>query len=279
MPRYYSRGARRRRRSSFASDPKIPQPPRKRSSPLSGYGKRISARKRRYRGKAVARPWQGRIDEREIRSSYALLPKSFFDKIRELSNDFTFDKDPTGRTIIKLRGARFFGITPPMTDPEKRIEDMDRVGIDVEVVSLSTPNVFFAPAERQPEVARMVNDDYGELIARYPKRFQGFASIPMDDPEEAIKELHRALDELKLNGVILMSNIQGRSLTSPQYRAFFEEANRRKVCIFLHPMLPANPEPYRRFVLGPLVGFPSDTTLATAEMCFDGLFRELPDIR
>jgi len=206
-------------------------------------------------------------------------PESFFDKIRELSNDFTFDKDPTGRTIIKLRGARFFGITPPMTDPEKRIEDMDRVGIDVEVVSLSTPNVFFAPAERQPEVARMVNDDYAELIARYPKRFKGFASIPMDDPDQAIKELHRALDELKLNGVILMSNIQGRSLTLPQYRAFFEEANRRKLCLFLHPMLPANPEPYRRFVLGPLVGFPSDTTLATAEMCFDGLFRELPDIR
>ena len=158
-------------------------------------------------------------------------PESFFDKIRELSSDFTFDKDPTGRTIIKLRGARFFGITPPMTDPEKRIEDMDRVGIDVEVVSLSTPNVFFAPAERQPEVARMVNDDYAELIARYPKRFKGFASIPMDDPDEAVKELHRALDKLKLNGVILISNIQGRSLTSPQYRAFFEEANRRNLCI------------------------------------------------
>ena len=206
-------------------------------------------------------------------------PGSFFDKIRELSNDFSFDKDPTGRTIIKLRGARFFGITPPMTDPEKRIEDMDRVGIDVEVLSLSTPNVFFAPAEKQPEVARMVNDAYAELIERYPQRFKGFASIPMDVPDDAIKELHRALDELKLNGVILISNIQGRSLTSPQYRSFFEEANRRKLCVFLHPMLPANPEPYRRFVLGPLVGFPADTTLATAEMCFDGMFRELPDIR
>ena len=65
-------------------------------------------------------------------------PDSFFDKIRELSDDFTFDKDPIGRTIIKPRGARFLGITPPMTDPEKRIEDMDRVGINVEVVSLSS---------------------------------------------------------------------------------------------------------------------------------------------
>ena len=206
-------------------------------------------------------------------------PEIFFDKIRELSTDFSFDKDPTGRTIIKLKGARFFGITPPMTDPAKRLEDMDRVGIDVEVLSLSTPNVFFTDAEHQPAVARRLNDAYAELVAQHPKRFKGFASIPMDAPDEAVKELERALDELKLNGVILISNIQGRLLTSPEYRPFFEEANRRKVCIFLHPMLPANPEPFRQYVLGPLVGFPSDTTLATALMCFDGLFRELPDIR
>ena len=66
-------------------------------------------------------------------------PESFFDKIRQLSSEFSFDTDPSGQTIIKYRGARFFGITPPMTDPAKRLEDMDRVGIDVEVLSLSTP--------------------------------------------------------------------------------------------------------------------------------------------
>ena len=51
---------------------------------------------------------------------------------------------------------------------------------------------------------------------------------------------------------------------SPQYRPFFEEANRRKLAIFLHPMLPANTEPFRQYVLGPLVAFPCDTTLAVA---------------
>jgi aminocarboxymuconate-semialdehyde decarboxylase len=206
-------------------------------------------------------------------------PEVFFDRIRELSTDYTFDQDPTGRTIIKLKGARFFGITEPMTDPKKRLEDMDRVGIDMEVLSLSTPNVFFAPAEHQPEVARMVNDAYAELHAQHPSRFLGFASIPMDVPDAAVAELERALDGLGMQGVILLSNIQGRSLTDPRYRAFFEEANRRKTCIFLHPMLPKFPEPFRRYVLGPIVAFPSDTTLAVAEMCFDGMFREFPDIR
>src|SRR6185437_22258 len=106
--------------------------------------------------------------------------------------------------------------------------------------SLSTPNVFFTDGQHQPAVARMINDSYAELIAKHPTRFKGFASIPMDAPDAALQELDRAINELKLNGVILLSNIRGNALTSQQYRAFFEEANRMRLCIFLHPMLPAN---------------------------------------
>src|SRR3989442_14360599 len=206
-------------------------------------------------------------------------PPIYFDKIRELPSEFSFDKSPSGQTIITYRGARFFGVTPPMTDVSKRLEDMDRVRIDVEVVSLSTPNVFFTDAQHQPEIARMVNDAYTELIAKHPTRFKAFASIPMDDRDAALRELHRAIDELKMNGVILLSNIGGKPLTSPEYREFFAEANRMKLCILLHPMLPANTDPFREYVLGPIVGFMFDTTLAVARMCFDGMFREFPDIR
>jgi aminocarboxymuconate-semialdehyde decarboxylase len=203
----------------------------------------------------------------------------FFRVVKDLPSEFSFDKSSTGQTIITYRGARFFGVTPAMTDVSKRLEDMDRTGIDVEVVSLSTPNVFFASAAHQPEVARMMNDSYAELIAKYPKRFKGFASIPMDDPDAALSELHRAIDELKLNGVILLSNIGGKALTSPEYRPFFAEANRISLCIFLHPMLPANSDAFREYVLGPIIGFPFDTSLAVARMCYDGMFDEFPDIR
>jgi aminocarboxymuconate-semialdehyde decarboxylase len=206
-------------------------------------------------------------------------PELFFQMIRDTPSEFSFAKDPTGRTIITHRGARFFGITPPMSNVQQRLEDMDRVGIDCEVISLSTPNIFFANETQQPEVARALNGSYADLISKHPKRFKGFASIPMDAPDAAIAELHRAIDELKLNGVVLLSNIRGRALTSSTYRPFFEEANRIKLCIFLHPMLPANPEPFTEYVLGPLVGFPFDTTLAVARMCFAGMLRELPDIR
>ena len=205
--------------------------------------------------------------------------EEFFRTIRDLPSEFSFGASSSGQTIITYRGARFFGVTPAMTDVSKRIEDMDRVGIDVEVVSLSTPNVFFTDAEHQPAVARMMNDAYADLIARHPKRFKGFASIPMDAPDASLSELHRAIDTLKLNGVVLLSNIGGRPLTSPEYRPFFEEANRMKLCIFLHPMLPAHSDAFREYVLGPIIGFPFDTSLAVARMCYDGMFEELPDIR
>ena len=219
----------------------------------------------------------GSIRKFDLHTHY--YPPIYFEKIRELPSEFAFDKSPSGQTIITYRGARFFGVTPPMTDVARRLEDMDRVGIDVEVVSLSTPNVFFADSKQQPEIARIVNDAYAELIARHPTRFKAFASIPMDNADAALREVHRAIDELKMNGVILLSNIGGKALTAPEYRAFFVEANRMKLCILLHPMLPANTDPFREYVLGPLVGFMFDTTLAVARMCFDGMLRELPDIR
>lgn len=227
--------------------------------------------------RAEAQGPPARVEKWDIHTHY--YPEAYFQKIRDTRSDFSFGTDPTGRTIIKYKGVRFFGIQPPMTDVARRLEDMDRVGIDVEVVSLSTPNVYFTEAEQQPEVARMVNDAYAELVARHPRRFKGLASIPMDSPDAALRELRRALDELKLNGVILLSNIRGRALTHPTYRPFFEEADRSKLCILLHPMIPLNPEQYTEYVLGPIVGFPLDTTLAVARMCYDGLLRDFPNIR
>lgn len=206
-------------------------------------------------------------------------PRAYFSLIERSGGDFAFATDPSGQTIIRYRGSRFFGVTPAMTDPALRLTDMTRAGIDVAVLSLSTPNVFFAEGSAQTPVARMVNDAYAELIKAQPDRFKGFASIPMDDPDAAVRELHRAIDDLKLNGVILLSNIRGRDLTDPAYRPFFDEADRMKLCILLHPMLPASADAFRDFVLGPLVGFPFDTTLAVARMCYAGMLKELPNIR
>lgn len=204
----------------------------------------------------------------------------YFAAIRDSGGDYSFAKDPTGRDIITLRGARFFGVTPEMTDLSARLDAMDKAGIDVAVLSLSTPNVFFLPADRQADLARRMNDAYAQAVAAHPDRIRAFASIPMDDPDAALAELHRAIDELRLSGVILLSNIGGRPLTDPTYRPFLAEADRMGLCILLHPMIPAaGQEALREFVLGPIVAFPFDTTLAVARMCYAGIFRDFPRIR
>lgn len=205
---------------------------------------------------------------------------AYFEAVRDSGGDYSFGTDPTGRDIITLRGARFFGVTPPMTDLAARLAAMDAAGIDRAVLSLSTPNVFFLPGDRQAALARRMNDAYAEAMAAHPDRIGAFASIPMDDPDAALAELHRAIGELRMNGVVLLSNIGGRPLTDPGYRPFLAEADRMELCILLHPMLPpAGQEALREFVLGPIVAFPFDTTLAVARMCYAGIFREFPGIR
>ncbi len=227
----------------------------------------------------LVRTIQGPAPRIDIHNHF--YPGSYFEMIRELgAPDYRFATDASGATTIEFRGTRFFGVQPPMTDAALRIEEMDRVGVDVQVLSLSVPNVYFAAEEREPEIARKTNDAYAELVARHPRRFKALASIPMDVPDEAPKELARALDELKLQGVLLLSHIRGKPLTDPRFRPFFEEADRRRLFVLIHPMLPVGmAEQLKDYVLGPLVGFPFDSTLAVARMCFDGLFRDFPNVR
>src|SRR5207245_1714646 len=144
---------------------------------------------------------------------------------------------------------------------------------------LSAANVYCVQGKAQAAVARMVNDTYAELAAKHPGRFFGFASIPMDDPDAALRELEHAVDELRMQGVVLLSNIRGRALADPVYRPFLEEADRRRLCVFVHPMIPLAAEPFSEYVLGPIVGFPFDTTLAVAKLCYAGVFERLPNIR
>jgi aminocarboxymuconate-semialdehyde decarboxylase len=206
-------------------------------------------------------------------------PPAYFERIERSGGDFTFGTSPTGQRIIRYRGARFFGVTAPMTDVARRLEDMDRVGIDTEVLSLSTPNVYFVEGKAQTDVARMANDAYADVVARSPGRFLGFASIPMDDPDAALRELERAIDVLHLQGVVVLSNIRGRALADATYLPFFEEADRRSICVFVHPMIPAAADAFTEYVLGPIVGFPFDTTLAIARLCYAGHLKRLPNIR
>ena len=102
----------------------------------------------------------------------------------------TIEKDDWGRQILVQHGTRVVTMTPPMTDPERRIEDMDRAGFDTQVLTLSVPSVDVFPPDVGEDMARVVNDEIARLCEAFPGRFLGFATLPFLDPERTIRELY-----------------------------------------------------------------------------------------
>jgi aminocarboxymuconate-semialdehyde decarboxylase len=205
-------------------------------------------------------------------------PAQYLKKLEAWGRRYEFTNDATGLRIVKEKGARFLGLTSQMENPEERIADMDRLGLDVQVLTLSTPNVYFSTRKRNLYLARMANDYYADLCAKYPKRFIAFGSVPLGEPEDAVPELHRCVKELGMKGVVLGTNIDGRHLHVKEFWPFYEEVSRFDLPIFLHPMVPAHPETMAEWPLVPLVGFVMDTTLTVSKMVYSGLFEKYPNL-
>jgi aminocarboxymuconate-semialdehyde decarboxylase len=170
------------------------------------------------------------------------------------------------------------GIPIPLwKSTENRLVKMDALGIDVEVVSTTLPPQSFGD-EDDLRLVQMTNDFNAELCSKYPKRFKAFANVPLYNPENAIKELHRAVNELGFVGIATGTFIGRIPLTSPEYLPFLAEVNRMKLPIHLHPTLPFGIEILRQYKLGGLLGFMFETTTAATKMVFDGVFEKFPDI-
>jgi len=205
-------------------------------------------------------------------------PPEYLKKLEEWGQRYEFVQDPTGLKIVKEKGARFLGITSEHVNVEQRIADMDRIGIDIQVLTLTAPNVYFTTRKRNLYLAQMSNGFFAELCQKYPDRFIAFASVPLKHPEDAIEELHRAVKDLGMKGIVLGSNIDGKHLHSKEFWPFYEEVDRLGLPIFIHPMVPAHPEWWAEFPLVPFIGFVMDTTITVAKMVLSGLFEKLPNL-
>jgi aminocarboxymuconate-semialdehyde decarboxylase len=205
-------------------------------------------------------------------------PPEYLKRLEQWGRRYEFIQDPTGLKIVKEKGARFLGITSQHVSVEQRIADMDRIGIEIQVLTLTTPNVYFSTRKRNLFLAKMSNDFFAELCQKYPQRFIAFASVPLNHPEDAIEELHRAVKDLGMKGVVLGSNIDGKHLHSEEFWPFYGEVDRLNLPIFIHPMVPAHPESMVEYPLVPLVGFVMDTTLSVAKMVYSGLFEKFPNL-
>jgi 6-methylsalicylate decarboxylase len=164
--------------------------------------------------------------------------------------------------------------------PEAALAYMDRHEIAAQVVSMP---MAFAGSDDDPDfgtrVCRMINDGNAELIAKHPGRFGAFASLPADGPDQALTELAYALDELRLDGVVLTSNVAGHYFGDPFLEPVLAELERRQVPVFVHPVDSPCIE-----VLGfgrpsSIVEFPFDTARNITNGLYTGFFQRHPGLR
>ena len=122
-----------------------------------------------------------------------------------------------------------------------RIAEMDAAGVDVQVLSLTSPGLEQLPAGEAVAMARRTNDFLAETVGSYPARFAGFAALPTADPPAAAAELERAVDEHGLVGALINGHCRGRRLDDEFFWPILERAEGLGVPIYLHPTLPAQP--------------------------------------
>lgn len=178
-----------------------------------------------------------------------------------------------GLRAIHLDGAPFMTPVPEMFDWELRIKNMDRVGIDVAVTSLSCPNVFWGGEKVSLQAAQIMNDTMAKAHKQWPERIQFFCSIPWQYPDAALKELKRARKAGAV-GVMVLANISGKHLTDPLFAKIWKAIDDASLPVLIHPTAPPGVKEMdmSQFQLTASIGFTTDTTLAVSRMIYDGFF-------
>jgi predicted TIM-barrel fold metal-dependent hydrolase len=186
------------------------------------------------------------------------------------------------KSLAKIDVTELSGISIPEYGPDKCLSDMDKLGIDKAVISTpyaGLPTYCYDDTEFLRGITRKTNTYLAEMIKQHPDRFGGFASVPLPDIDGAFEELEYALDELHLDGVVLLSNSNGLYLGDPELEDFFAELNRRRAVVFVHPDDPPFADMRKPDVPIPFIEWPFDTTRAVANMVYGGVLDRYPNIR
>ena len=172
---------------------------------------------------------------------------------------------------------------------EARLKRMDEMGIDVQVLSLTTPATQILEASEAVRLARRSNDLAARAVAAHPDRFQAFATLPTPDPNQAVRELERCVSELGMKGAMLTGRTGDIPLDAPRFLPVFEAAARLKAPLYLHPQIPlkAVRDIYYTgfgdtldaiFAAGGW-GWHADTGIQALRLILSGLFDRLPALQ
>jgi aminocarboxymuconate-semialdehyde decarboxylase len=180
----------------------------------------------------------------------------------------------------EINAAMMKEIYGRITRVEDKIADMDRMGVDLQVLSPAPPQYYYwAEPDLGREAARLINDKIAAVVAGHPDRFAGLCTLPMQAPELAVLELRRAVRELGLRGVEISSNVAGEELSAERFRPFFAAAEELGILVFLHPLGFTHGERLREYYLNNAIGNPLESTIAVSHLIFGGVLDRFPGLK
>ena len=171
---------------------------------------------------------------------------------------------------------------PKLTGVKERLKDMDKMGVDIQVISPAPYHYFyFTEPAYGAQLAREVNEGIAQLVSDNPERFVGMGSAPLQNAELAVQELEYAVKKLGLRGVEINTNVNGLNLTDPSLglEKFFAKANELGCVIFMHPLGFTQGERLTNHYFNNVIGNPLDTTIAVSHLIFDGVVARYPKIK
>ncbi|MFC1491560.1 amidohydrolase family protein [Nitrospinota bacterium] len=209
------------------------------------------------------------------------IPPAYLELVREEGNPFGLHRTelPSGEPALFVDN-RLIPLLEGFHSVDAKLADIEAQGLDIHV--LSPPPFLFRyelPRDRGAESARIYNDEARALAARWPDRFAAMATVPLQDPAAAAKELERAVNRLGMRSVEIGASAGERELDDPALAPFWEAAERLGVLVLIHPICPPGRERMNDYYLFNLIGFLVETTLAAARMIFAGVLDRYPDLR
>jgi aminocarboxymuconate-semialdehyde decarboxylase len=167
-----------------------------------------------------------------------------------------------------------------MTTIERRLFDLDRMGIDIQVVAPAPGQCYYSIDAKVAEAAhRLANEGVAEYCLRKSDRFVGLGVVTLQQPDIAVRELDYIINELKLKGVEILTNVDGRELSDPKFRPFFAKAEQLGAFIMMHPNGFTHGERLTHFYFNNVLGNPLDTTVALHHLIFSGTLARFPDLK
>jgi aminocarboxymuconate-semialdehyde decarboxylase len=181
--------------------------------------------------------------------------------------------------MLKDDGHFFREIEDNAWSAERRIEECDSFGVNIQVLS-TVPVMFgyWAKPEDALAVSEFLNDGIAEIVEKFPKRFVGLGTVPMQDANLAIKELERC-KQIGLVGVQIGTNVNQLNLGEPQFFEFFAACENLGMAVFVHPWEMMGESEMQKYWLPWLVGMPAETSRAICSLIFSGVLERLPNLR